>query len=632
MTRPLFCVAVFVFAMAVGYAQFVSPETVDWEKVRAAQPEGLSLTMEVPKATFHQGEVIDAKLTFRNGSAQRYHLWIGTSDRSGRIPDIAIYAFDADGKPVVDPLRWYFERGGIGGGLGNVADLGEWTTTLPANQWLRFGKPGTYTLRAYSNRVRKGDRFEERRQENRVELVSDPVSITISPLSSAEEQRIIGQAVAQLAGSGKDAEIGAATLRYLDTAASRAVLLPYISSPPQSYAAMMALYAAPNPTEEAAAILAAVRAGKIKFDQGLTQIYATLKTADFRFSPLPKTREEQEALGKKFQAAFQAASEEISAAAVAATRGKGPDFYQTIITTLFQDPVKRPQARAELVKVQLELTPEQSDTILRNWKEFGGEDFLPLVRKLVGAPWYNPNALRALRQLKPDEARPLIVEDIQREKPRYLIPKAASKIANAPLLTLPSEPVPELEPYFREQLSKEHSPNLDLLMGAINRYGTPSLLPDVIKFYLPKEGRWACDIQANVLRFWLRYDPPAGLEALKRALASRERTRCFTDVLSDVLLDEWNEAALPIVTAALEDSDPEVTASAIKVLEAHADAKYLGPALTALQRISAGATKENMPAYYAARGTAQQLLQSTRWKPDATQKSQLQEIASSRPR
>ncbi len=295
---------------------------------------------------------------------------------------------------------------------------------------------------------------------------------------------------------------------------------------------MMALYAAPNPAEEAPTILDAVRTGKIKFDPGLTQIYATLKTADFRFSPFPKTPEEQEALGKKFQAAFQAASEEITAAATAATGGKGADFYQTIMTTLFQDPVKRPQARAELVKVQLELTPEQGDTILRSWKDFGGDDFLPLVRKLVGPPWYNPNALKALAQINPDEAGPLIVEDIQREKPRYLIPKAASQIANAPLLALPAKPIPELEAYFRDQLKEEFPKNLDLLMAAIARYGTAGLLPDVIKFYAPKQGKWACSIQADVLRFWLRNEPSGGLDAVKRALASRESTRCYTSVLS----------------------------------------------------------------------------------------------------
>jgi len=162
MKIPLRCVACFMFATVAGQAQLVTPETVDWQQVRAAQPEGLSLAIELPKDSYHQGEVIDATLTFSNASSQPYRLWGGNYDRSGRIPDIAFYAFDAGGNPVADPLRWYFERGGVGGGLGNSQDLGEWKITLPANQWLRFEEPGVYTLRAYSNRIEKGDRGDNR--------------------------------------------------------------------------------------------------------------------------------------------------------------------------------------------------------------------------------------------------------------------------------------------------------------------------------------------------------------------------------------------------------------------------------------------------------------------------------------
>jgi hypothetical protein len=616
--------------MVGAHAQFVSPETIDWHKVRAAQPEGLSLHLEVPKSSYHQGEIIEATLTFRNSSSQPYHLWAGTYDRSGRIPDIVFHAVDAEGKPVPDPLRWYFERGGMGGGLGNTRDLGEWKITLSANQWLRFDRPGTYTLRAFSNRVRKGDQFERGNQG--IELVSDPVTLTMTTLRPADEHRLIGRAVTQLNAGGEEAATGAATLRFLGRPASRAALLPVLSSPGLSHEAAFAFYAAPHPADEAPAILEAVRTGKIKFDPGLTHTYATLKTADFRFHPLPKTPEEQEALVKKFQSAFQAATGEITAAATAASGGRGPDFYQTIITTLFQDPVNRPKARAELVKVQLDLTPEQADTILRNWQNFGGEDFLPLVRKMVGAPAYNSHALKALAEIQPHEARPLIVEDIQREEPRYLVPKAASRIANAPLLSLPARPIPELEAYFQEQLSKEHPPQLDLVMDAINRYGSPKLLPALIDFYRPKEGRWACDIQTNVLQFWLRHDPPAGVEALKRALAAREHTRCYTNVLSEVLITEWNEAALPVVVAALDDPDPEVALSAIPVLEAHADASHLGSALATLQRAASAATGENMRVYYATHNAAQKLQRGTRWKLDESQKQQLAEIANSRPR
>lgn len=621
-----------LFAVCSATAQLLPPKLPDRQKIHDTQPEGVSLGIEVPKTSYQQGELIEATLTFTNTSPTPYHLWVGTGDRSGRIPDIAFYALGSDAKPVPDPLRWYFERGGMGGGLGGWQDLGQWKITLPANQWLVFKQPGTYQLFAFSNRVQKGDRFTQgNRQDNRIELVSDPVSITITPLSPADEKRILDEASGRLTAGGSDASKAAAKLRYLGTPAARAALLPLLNTP-LSFDAQMALYAAPEPAAEAPLILAAARAGTLKLDQNVIYLYATLKTAGVQPSVMPSTKEEIEALGQKIQGAWKAASDEITTTAIAATGGKGVDYNQTLITTLFQDPGKRQQARADLVRIQLDLTPEQADTILGTWRDFGGEDFLPLVRKAVGAPAFNPNALKALAKLKPDEARPLIVEDLQRQPPRYLIPKAASRIANAPLLSLPAEPLPELEPFFREQLMTDSPKNLDLLVDAIDRYGTPTLLPDMIKFYSPKEGRWACDIQAAVLRFWLRCDPAAAVEAIKRALAAREHTHCYTGVLSGVLLDQWNDAALPFVTEALDDPDPEVALSAIKVLEAHAGVKWLGPSLAALQRISKTITKDSLRAYHSTRGTAQTLLQSTRWVANPDQRQQLQELNALKPK
>ena len=632
MSPRLPAVFLFLFVACSAHAQFLPPIIPDKQKIHDAQPEGVALGIEVPKTSYQQGEVIDATLTYTNTSPKPYHLWVGAGDRSGRIPDIVFYALGSDAKPVPDPLRWYFERGGPGGGLGGWQDLGEWKITLPANQWLVFKQPGTYQLFAYSNRVQKGDRFTQgNSQDNRIELVSDPVTITITPLPPADEKRILAEASARLGAGGQDAAKAATTLRYLGTPAARAAMLPLLNTP-LSFEAQMALYAAPEPAAEAPAILDAARTGTLKLDQNVIHLYATLKTAGLQPVVMPSTKEEMEAIGQKIQGAWKAASDEITAAAIAATGGKGPDYNQTLITTLFRDPSKRQQARADLVRLQLDLTPEQADTILSSWRDFGGDDFLPLVRKAVAAPTFNPNALKALAKLKPDEARPLIVEDLQRQPPRYLIPKAVSHIANAPLLSLPAEPIPELEPFFREQLMKEYPKNLDLLVDAIDRYGTPTLLPDVIKFYSPKEGKWACDIQAAVLRFWLRCDPAAAVEAIKRALAAREHTHCYTDLLSSVLLDQWNDTALPLVTEALDDPDPEVVVSAIKVLEAHAEVKWLGPSLAALQRISKTITKDNLRAYYSMRGTAQTLLQSTRWVADPDQRQQLQALNALKPK
>jgi hypothetical protein len=155
------------------------------------------------------------------------------------------------------------------------------------------------------------------------------------------------------------------------------------------------------------------------------------------------------------------------------------------------------------------------------------------------------------------------------------------------------------------------------------------LLPEVINFYTPKEGRWACDIQAAVLKFWIRCDAPEGVEALSRALNARERTKCYRGVLMEVLFEDWNEAALPVVEHALQDGDPEVLISVVRVLEKHADAKWIPACIEAMERagtpLPGDGTKRGEASML--RSTAQSLLESQRWKPDDAQKERLRKIA-----
>ncbi len=143
-----------------------------WQQMRGRQPAGLMLESKLPKTEFHQGEIIPATLTFKNTSTNRYHLWTGNYDRSGRIPDIAFRAEGEDRRAVIDPLGWYFaSQGYAGGGLGNEQDLWQWSITLPANQWLRFDRPGTYPVYAFSSRPRPGTTKERDSGVNGVELV-----------------------------------------------------------------------------------------------------------------------------------------------------------------------------------------------------------------------------------------------------------------------------------------------------------------------------------------------------------------------------------------------------------------------------------------------------------------------------
>jgi hypothetical protein len=603
-------------------------ETPAWQDVRKLQPEGLQLKMTLPKDHFYQGEIIDATLEFSNTSQAPYHLWVGNYDRSGRITDIAFHAQDATGQQAPDPLAWYFMMGGVGGGLGNFKDLGNWTIALPVNQWLRFDKPGIYTLYAWSNRVQKGGYEQGKQHTEAVSLVSDKVEITIETLSPEKEKKIIAAAQELIIMGGELGPPAVAQLRYLETPAARAQLVPLLASPSTSFDAALGLCAAPDPSAEAGNILAAVSQGKLPLRVDITDLYSRLKTHDLiaTFSPAKVTPQDAQQLGQKLGAAMAQARDEITAAALKSSGGKG-DAYIQVLLTKFQQNNRDPAIRADLVRHQLELSIEQANGLLEGWDYLGGEELLPLARKMAGGPTYNLAALMALVKIKPNEAQALLVSDAQRPKSNIFTNRRGSFQFDR--LHLTPTPLPELDSVLREKLAS--GKDLEATLFYIDEFGTPALLPDVIACYQLHEGKWACELQKFSLRYWLRCDPKGGTEALSRALQARASTGCYKGVLEDVLSDRWNVAALPLLTQALDDPENEVVLSAIKVLELHADSTYIDKSIAAVERINAATMKGSPTPGTVMRGqasfVARQLLESKNWHYSPEQQQRLQAIA-----
>lgn len=145
------------------------------------------------------------------------------------------------------------------------------------------------------------------------------------------------------------------------------------------------------------------------------------------------------------------------------------------------------------------------------------------------------------------------------------------------LMSLPDDVrLPELDDTLRQRLDhptghdSDSDEGIESTMLLTARYGSPALLPDVLRVYLPDEGRWACAIQNAALRFWLRCDPSEGARGLARALQDRKDTGCYHTVLADVLQKDWHDEALPVTLAALDDASGEVWLCAAEVLDRHA--------------------------------------------------------------
>jgi hypothetical protein len=172
---------------------FSWPDAPTYEKALASQPKDLTLTVTLPKDHFYQGEIINATLTYSNSSNENYKVTLAKGDRSGRVQDIRFFGGDDHQTAVEDPIGWIYYRGFFGGGRVEIKSLGTGSVTLIMNQWLRFDHPGIYTVFAISTAVRP-EKQASPNVDNSIQLVSNKITLTITPLPADQEKKIVDDA------------------------------------------------------------------------------------------------------------------------------------------------------------------------------------------------------------------------------------------------------------------------------------------------------------------------------------------------------------------------------------------------------------------------------------------------------
>jgi hypothetical protein len=175
-----------------------------------------------------------------------------------------------------------------------------------------------------------------------------------------------------------------------------------------------------------------------------------------------------------------------------------------------------------------------------------------------GAETLCDQAFIRLNDLSPGTVRPVILEDLRRAKPL---------LSMSVLLALPDKELPELDDALLGNLT---NPEADIWKVAplIERYAGARIMPQVVAFYTAKQG-WACSLQTAFLRYWLKHDRPAALQAIEKAANSRKATGCYKSVLGDTLRDSFAPDAEELALKFADDPDPDVAADAKRLLEQH---------------------------------------------------------------
>jgi hypothetical protein len=224
------------------------------------------------------------------------------------------------------------------------------------------------------------------------------------------------------------------------------------------------------------------------------------------------------------------------------------------------------EVRAAVARDFLKLTPAKKWAVLSDlWPRVRCAEFTSVLLPLAKFPdepeaendeTFLDKVLLCLIDLKPGTVRPLILEDLKRSTPLLSL---------SVLLAMPDKELPDLDGVFLGHLNNGGD-WLFKIAPTIERYASARIQPQVIALYRESEGRWACSIQAALLRYWLKHDRTAALRAIEHAVNLREDTRCFAKVLGETLRDSFNADTETIVLRYVNDKDRELARDAIVLL------------------------------------------------------------------
>jgi hypothetical protein len=544
----------------------------------------LQVETESGRTQFQMGEIIRLKLTFTSTAQKKYQINMASYDRSGRMNYETFLAQPEAGWS--DPLEAYFAYGGfIGGGMTTFKFLSQEPTviSLDLNEWVRFDRPGKYALRIVSHRV--GELTADKSHADKsLELASNEIQLNIVPASKAWQEATLKKAVAALdkveavgdkatGAQIEDKRTALRTLRYLGSAEATKELARRLRGDDSTTDFMCMFGLVGSPYHELALNEMRRLLTAPEHPVSSTFIFALKALMRNAEQPQEKLREEEEKNREMLQSELLSAVSQKRGKALALTLG-------TVLETVSYEKGKPNPLSAQLVSqiaaIFDQLPEEKQREILEyRWEMIKGPLFLPVLRKYAlryrDVPVSNEvNAYNSLHlsgaalvhwyELAPQEARPVIIQEMLRPKPRYK--------ANI-LGILPDKTLPEVEQTLAEHFVKtDDADAAENLASLIERYATDSVLPQLLPVVDKNVGRWACAIQAPILAYMLRVNADIARPRIEAAIAARgpEYSGCYRTLLTDLSAMQQDPVLEEMASSSLETEDTELAANAATYL------------------------------------------------------------------
>jgi hypothetical protein len=230
----------------------------------------------------------------------------------------------------------------------------------------------------------------------------------------------------------------------------------------------------------------------------------------------------------------------------------------------------------QLVSMFDQLPLQEQNSLLNNrWDKIGSAAMLPILKRYAQAykdfaemresnaydmRQLSATALTRWYELDPIGARPAIINEISRPRPRF----------DARVLgILPDETLPEVDFTLAENFAaRDDLDGSSHLASLIARYATAAILPQIVEKLDPQIGKWACAVQDPILGYLLRVNPAIARPRIERAIATRgaEFTACNHGLFQTVAEIHYDPLLEEIGIQSLDDPDPEVALTAATML------------------------------------------------------------------
>lgn len=552
----------------------------------ARNPEGLSVKLRLAdgKQQFRIGEVIRLELSFSSSLPDTYSLNNASYDRSGRLEIDSFVLDHSDG--VTDPLRDYFHDGSwhMMGGLYSMSTVNktEQVVNYDLNEWIRFSRPGKYRLYVVSGRISKGKPYS-RSEGAELSPLTNLVEFEIVPADQKWEQQTIALATSVLDSSAKDKERRAAArvLRFLGTEAALKEIIKRFRGQDRAcdFEYDFSLIGTPQRSFTVKQMEAALDASEQPITSSFIRTLSLLSCQIEDREPLPaypSNEGEREAWQQQYQehrAACDNITQRYLERLAIAVKQKQRAALALSLQTLIEDnsapdEVKRKDLATSLATVFLDLPLETQRGLLEgHWQKISDPALLPVLRELSKRPpdmheipaSFPGVALQRLYELAPEEGRQLILEEIQRPKPRVGIEI---------LGLLPDKELPAFEDLIVERAINSDGGYRDQETGValVERYASRASLPRLRVAYEKQIGTLGCTVQEGLISYFLRYDEPFGLEMLRNALAARKKTRCFANALTTAARKKSSPEFEQLALESLDDKNEDVMFQGVQVL------------------------------------------------------------------